>query len=149
MPRESEPSPRRTGFWSLFGSKAGGSAQFEAALRRTQQRPLDMDCCRLVIASPKKTFSFDVPLAFVQDTLEEFQDAGIEVARAAAAQVVGPTLHGIEPYQPAMLRHAALAYFDFAFLNAKPWNTMGLDVSVDGTQVNVARAVFHLAYPKR
>jgi hypothetical protein len=144
-----ETRPPKMGFFSMFGRKAGGSSHFEAALRTAQRLPCDTDCCRLVIASPTTTFTFDVTLAFVEATLREFQHAGAEVARAAAAQVMGRTLSRIQEHQPALLRHAALAYFDFPFLNAKPWNTLGLDVSVDGTQVNVARGIFHLRYPKR
>lgn len=150
------------GFWSklvrrketfLF-SDAPPSQYLREALQEAENRPLDDFTWRIVIASPKYHWIFDITLPQAYDGLKAYARGGIQRARLNAASIVLAAIKG-RPVDDAAMASASLAFFDADFTvgankgrtRETAWNTLALDAECKNEGLQVARSAHRLAFP--
>lgn len=137
------------GILSFLGKKKGPSEHFLEACAVATRRPLEDETRRVVVASHAKRLIFDLTIYEVNAHLSLAEGAGLQSYRASATKIIAMALSGLDLGKPELLSAAVVAYFDRAYLvSVGPfWNTLGLDVAVDGTHLDISRAAIMLPYP--
>jgi hypothetical protein len=100
------------------------------------------------MASPRTRLIIDLSLWEVDAAFALAEREGVSAYRTAAASIIGMTAAGTNLGDNGVVASAALAYFDRTYLSdAKGWNTLALDVHLEGTRVVVTRRAYATAYP--
>lgn len=154
------------GFWSFLSQKKdpfsfsddSPTSNLQRGLQEASKRPLDSFTSRMVIASRERHLIVDVGVTRMANTFASHEEAGIEVARSKACDVVARALKtGISSREEKeFLAFVALAFFDRTFTSdanrGKPleeaWNTLTLDLRVDDRGLQVTRRAQRVDYPE-
>lgn len=150
------------GFWSkLMGreqdfvfSEDRPSPQLRKALQDAGEQPLNDLTWRIVLASPQRSWTFDITLFQADAGFTAYDRGGRQKARLNAASIVLAAIKG-GSIDDGTLASASLAFFDTDFTvgankgktHATAWNTLALDAKSPDGQLRVARSAHRLTFP--
>jgi hypothetical protein len=150
------------GFWSRLRGPTGDfvfshappSHYLRKALQEAENQPLDDFTWRIVIASPKQNWIFDITLFQADAGFTSYARGGIQKARRNAASMVQDAIKG-SPVDDGTLASAALAFFDTDFTvgankgktRETAWNTLALDVECKDGRLLATRSAHRLTFP--
>jgi hypothetical protein len=91
----------------------------------------------------------DLSFREVYGALTLAEKEGVTAYRTAASSVIAAmAAAGTDLGDNGVLASAALACFDRTYLSdAKGWNTLVLDVTLDGSRLTVVRSAYAITYP--
>ena len=150
------------GIWSkLMGqerdftfSDGPPSPYLRKTLQDAGEQPLSDLTWRIVLASPQRSWIFDITLFQADAGFTAYDRGGRQKARFNAASIILEALKGGAATE-GTLASAALAFFDTDFTvgankgktHATAWNTLALDTEIRDGHLVVARSAHRLNFP--
>lgn len=150
------------GLWSkLMGqrkrfvfSDAPPSQHLREVLQEAENQPLNDFTWRIVIASPKRNWIFDITLFQADAGFSAYVRGGLQKARLNAASIFLDAIKGC-PVDNGILASSSLAFFDTDFTvgankgktRETAWNTLALDAECRNGRLRVTRSAHRLTFP--
>jgi hypothetical protein len=150
------------GFWSKLTGKADEfefsndppSDNLENALRQASEDPLNDLTWRMVLATPNRSWIFDITLFQADAGFTAYERGGRQLARTNAASIVAEAIMG-RKIEEGQLASALLAFFDTDFTvgankgktHETAWNTLALDVQHRNGNSYYTRSAHRLTFP--
>jgi hypothetical protein len=150
------------GLFSWFSRKEGRptpaqeyqpSLALANALEEALKRPLNDLTSRIVVAAPQRHFILDVTIFEIDNAFNVYEKGGRQARRAATEFLAEAIQNGGAP--PEQVAVAALGFFDREYTKGAnagctaetAWNTLTLDIVIDGRQFGATRGTCRLEYP--